>query len=116
MPREIIWDQVGHELDEDHDRLDQPAETVLMQRTFPTYREIMWIRGYPGAKTIVITIPDIRLSADTTMPGVIRDIPVGWRDLASPETFRARFEAVVASYVAEEWQVKVAITGAGGEQ
>jgi hypothetical protein len=97
----------------EHLTQDVPTETTLLHRTFPTYREIMWIRGYPRAKAIVITVPAIRLAADTTMPGVIRNIPVGWRDLASAETFRARFDAVVTSYVAQEWQVKDASVGTG---
>lgn len=106
----------GELMEMEHLTQDVPAVTALLHRAFPTYREVMWIRGYPNAKTIVITVPAIQLAADTTMPGVIRNVPVGWRDLASAETFRARFEAVVASYVAQEWQVKAAITGTGDGQ
>jgi hypothetical protein len=50
------------------------------------------------------------------MLGVVRDIPVGWRDLASAETFRTRFESVVGSYLAEGWTFKsitVATDGTG---
>jgi hypothetical protein len=76
-------------------------DTPAFNRTFPTYTESMWIHGYPGIRSIVITHP-----ATGGMPGCVRTVPVGWRDMATAETFRSRFEATVALYASEGWSRK----------
>jgi hypothetical protein len=101
---EVIWDGFDEQVDEDHQRLDQPGIMATLRRTFPTYTEIMEARGYPGAKMIVLTFPPVVLAADSTMPGVIRELPLGWRDMASAETFRARFDRTLDGYRAEGWK------------
>lgn len=78
-----------------------PALTVLFHRTFPTYTETMWVHGYPAIRSITITH-----LAVGDLPGCVRTIPVGWRDMASADTFRARFEQIVQLYAGEGWKRK----------
>lgn len=102
LPEESIFT----EIDADHERVDTPAETALLHRTFPTYTEVLWASGYPRMKTIVITCPVVRLNETTTMPGVVRQIPVGWRDMASAEAFREKFQRTLAYYIEQGWVPK----------
>lgn len=96
------------EMDEDHRTQDVPTHTALFTRTYPTYTETMWVHAYANARVIVVTYPGILMRDEPgkTMPGVIRELPVGWRDMASAETFRKRFEHTVDSLTREGWQRK----------
>jgi hypothetical protein len=98
-----MWD----ERDEaDLMELEIPAATVLMHRTFPTYTESMWINGYPKIRTIVVTCPAVHINPSVSLPGVVRELPVGWRDMATAETFLTRFYGVVGSYEDQGWKRK----------
>jgi hypothetical protein len=89
-----IWAEFA----QDHKSQDVPTLTALFTRTFPTYTETMWVHGYVGARVIVVSHPGIAMPGDhRPMPGLIRSIPVGWRDMASAEAFRAKFELTVRS-------------------
>lgn len=76
-----------------------PAHVALFVRTFPTYTETMLIQGFPAAKLITVSHPAV---AD--IPGCVRELPVGWRDMATAETFRARFEQVVGVHADFGWR------------
>lgn len=88
-------------LAEEHRVEDVPALTALFHRSFPTYTEVMWIHGYPSIRSIVVAHP-----AAGGQAGCIRTIPVGWRDMLSAETFRAKFERVVAQVATHGWERK----------
>lgn len=94
------WDEVEdevavNELVKDHRKLDVPALVALFTRGFPTYTERMWVHGYINAGCIVVSYLSVQTSEGRRIPGLIRSIPVGWRDLASAEAFRSRFELTV---------------------
>jgi hypothetical protein len=77
------------------------AHAVTFTRTFPTYTETMLIQGFPAAKLITVTHPPVPSAG---LAGCVRDLPVGWRDMASAETFRARFDQVVGSFATQGWR------------
>jgi hypothetical protein len=89
---DAVW-----ELDDDHRTQDVPTHTALFTRTFPTYTETMWVHAYANARVIVVSYPGVAIPGDRPMPSLIRTIPVGWRDMASAQTFRAKFELTVRS-------------------
>lgn len=94
-------------MSEEHRTQDVPTHTALFTRTFPTYTETMWVHAYVNARVIVVTYPGLTIRGDNRpMPGVIREIPVGWRDMASAETFRSKFERVVESLARGGWSRK----------
>lgn len=98
----------GDMLDDEHASKDTPAEVALLHRGFPTYTESMWIVGYPAVRMITISCPEVRvpssaMAVEYIFPGVVRELPVGWRDMHSAETFRAKFAQVVASYEGMGW-------------
>jgi hypothetical protein len=95
-------DGAGDAAADDHRRHDQPAHVALLHRSFPTYTEAMWIRGFVGGRVITVTVPPVRL-ASHEMPGVIQPIRMGRRDMASAEKFRSRFERTVDLYVEQGW-------------
>lgn len=101
---EIVWDEFDEQVDEDHERLDQPSVTVTLTRAFPTYTEEMTARGYPGAKLIVLSFPPVSVLNGVAAPGVIRELPVGWQDMASDDTFLGRFHQVLNSYREQGWE------------
>lgn len=90
----------------EHRQQDQPTHTVLMHRTFPTYTEAMWINAYGAVRLIVVTCLPALTVDGRTLRGVVREIPVGYRDMATAEAFRARFEKVVDCYLGMGWQRK----------
>lgn len=90
----------GEEVEQGRAREEQAALRVKLVRQFPTYRETMWISGYPQVRMISIACPAID---GDRIPGVVRSIPVGWRDMANAETFRARFEKTVSDYIGAGW-------------
>jgi hypothetical protein len=94
---DLIW-----EIEHDHQVRDTPTHTALFTRTYPTYTETMWVHAYANAKLVVISYPASQMSRRVA-PGVIRTIPVGWRDMASAETFRARFERTIESLASGGW-------------
>jgi hypothetical protein len=102
----------GDMLDREHEAKDRPAEVVLLHRSFPTYTESMWITGYPAIRAIVVSCPEVRVPASAAVPvehvfpGAVRELPVGWRDMRSAETFRAKFAQVVESYEGMGWTRK----------
>lgn len=105
------------ELDEDHRTQDIPAHTALFTRTYPAYTETMWVHAYPGARVIVVSYPSVAMrdvGRVTAMPGVIRTIPVSWRDMASAGTFRSKFECVVESLTRGGWVSKPHTVGQEG--
>lgn len=93
---EIVWDAFDEEIER------EPALTATLYRTWPTHTETMWAHGYPHIRLIVLTFPAVRLGG-TELSGVVRELPVGWRDMATPETFRTRFEKYVQDYVEMDW-------------
>ena len=99
---DIVWGEFADSVDADHERLDTPAVVALMHRQLADYTEVMWARGYPGAKMITITVLPV-LHGEHDIPGVVQVLPVGWRDLASAETFKARFYRALASYESRGW-------------
>lgn len=101
---EIVWDGFDEQVDEDHERLDQPSVTVTLTRTFQVYTEEMTARGYPGARMIVLSFPPVTWPDGAESPGVIRELPVGWRDMAGEDTFLARFHQVLDSYRGQGWE------------
>lgn len=76
-----------------------PAHVATFVRTFPTYVETMLIQGFPAVRLIIVSHPAV-----AGLPGCVRELPVGWRDMASEETFRARFDQVVGSFATEGWR------------
>lgn len=84
---------------EEHRTQHAPAHTAVFIRTFPAYTETMVIRGFPNAKLIVVSHPAV-----AGLPGCVRELPVGWRDMASAETFRAKFESVVGTFSGNGWR------------
>lgn len=104
-------------MSEEHRTQDIPAHTALFTRTYPAYTETMWVHAYPGARVIVVSYPSVAMrdvGRVTAMPGVIRTIPVGWRDMASAETFRSKFERVVESLARGGWVSKPHTVGQEG--
>lgn len=91
-------------LDTEHEIVDAPACSAKMRRTCFGGVEELWVNGYPRAQLIVVTVLPAALRDGGEMVGVVRDIPVGWRQLASPEAFRAMFDSVVRSYEHEAWK------------
>lgn len=92
------------EIEFDHALDDTPVATAQLYRYSIGYAERMTISGYPKVRTIFVTCPRAWSEADHVyMPGVVREIPVGWRDLASEATFLARFEKIVESYESHGW-------------
>lgn len=106
-------DEIGEEmaagLDVEHEVVDSPAYSVLLHRHLTlgehTYIETAWVQGYPRIRAIVVTIPRIELRTGGEMPGVVREIPVGFRDMASPEKFATNFATIVDSYQINGWTV-----------
>lgn len=98
-------DEVGYSSEDASVEMAQiggmPAFTVLMHRTFPTYTESVWINAYPRIRSIVITHPCV-----AGLPGLVKELPVGWRDMASPDALRSRFDKTVRSYTDMGWQIK----------
>lgn len=92
----------------EHAAQNEPAVTVLLHRTgiYERGTEVMWIIGYPAIREIVVTCPEVIIGPGATVPGVVRTIPVGWRDMASAESFRTKAMSVVASYQAQGWEIK----------
>jgi hypothetical protein len=104
------------DLDEEHRRQDAPAYAVLLRRKYATYEEFTWIRVFPAAKTIIVTQPEVTMRPGHTMPGAVRNLPLGWRDLASANALRSRFEQVVSSYVTHGWVRQATATYSTGER
>lgn len=90
--------EAGWRMGIEHREQNAPAETVLLHRAHETYTESMWVQGYPALRMIVITHPRVG-----NLPGIVRTLPVGWRDMASAEAFRARFFATVEQYSGFGW-------------
>jgi hypothetical protein len=89
---------------EDEHRV-MPSESVLLTRTHATYTECLTVSGYPGLRMIIVTMPEVSASDMTgTMPGVIRELPVSWRDMATEDTFRERLMSVVGTYESCGWR------------
>jgi hypothetical protein len=92
----------------DHLRLDDPGPAVLMHRQgefgHVTRTESLWVNGYPAARLITVTVLPIPLPDGGEVRGVVKEIPVGWRDMGSPDAFRERLDAIVRTYRAEGWQ------------
>lgn len=86
------------DIEAEHRIRDTPAHTVLFNRTFPTYTESMWIQGYPSIRCIVVTHPAVG-----SLPGLVCTVPVAARDMATAETFRAKFERIVDLYAGYGW-------------
>lgn len=91
-------------LHDDAEDVGTPTETVLMHRALTANcTDVLWIHGYPAVRWIVVTVMPARVNEHTTVSGVVREIPVGFRDMASPETFRAAVMRIVASYAEQGW-------------
>lgn len=96
----------SRDLDVQHEEKDTPVGSVRLTRKADLYTETMWVQGYPQVRLIVVTIPSIRYvfkAMPVEMAGVVREIPIGWRDMASSEVFGRALEAVVLSYVKDGW-------------
>lgn len=117
--REVSAEDVEWEVADDHRCMDVPAFTALMHRDMQTYVEAAWIRGYPNIRRIIVTVLPTTIAsgphAGAEMPGVIADVPVGWRDMASSETFRTRCEQEVSRRIAEGWARKDTTTVWSGD-
>lgn len=82
-----------------------PSESVLMKRhLFPSYTEHLWVQGYPAVRMIVLTFPRVVMGNGQTLPGCVRELPVGWRDMSSAETFSSKLHAYVEQYEREGWK------------
>jgi hypothetical protein len=103
----------AHEIDSDHRIGDTPSDTALLHRKAGGYREVMWINGYPAVRYIIVTTPEVVIAPGVTMPGVVREIPIGYRDVATRDAFKARFEKVVGSYLAMGWERKTTAVYSG---
>lgn len=89
---------------EDEHRV-MPSESVMLTRTHATYTEYLTVSGYPGLRMIVVTIPEVMApDMGSALPGVIRELPVGWRDMATEDTFRERLTGIVATYEGCGWR------------
>lgn len=87
------------EIEEDHFHLDHPVFTALLERD----AERLIINGYPNVRLIVCTFPAVPLADKAEMIGVVREVPVGYRDMASTEHFAARCRREVAVYANAGW-------------
>lgn len=110
MGGEIIWDGSGDEFPDlapvitaDHEKYDRPLACERLRRVTNGFAERMWISGYPAQSLIVVTCPAVRDHRGYEMPGAVRTLPVGYRDLASEAAFLHRFERVVDSYEDHGW-------------
>lgn len=92
-------------LDTEHEIVDTPALTALMHRTSGGFglTEVMWVHGYPRIRSIIVTVMPLHSAEGWEMPGVVRELPVGFRDMASAEAFAAAFDKVIESYQAYDW-------------
>jgi hypothetical protein len=88
-----------------------PTEVALLHRT-SNPREIVWVHGYPASKVIIFTFPRVQLDPGAEMVGCVREVPVGWRDLASPAAFRAAFERHITGMAVIGWTRKSTDVGA----
>lgn len=100
---DVVVEDDMNALIKDHRVRNVPTLTVLFTRGFPTYTETMWVHGYASAKTIVVSYVSVQTTDGKRIPGLIRSIPIGWRDLASADTFRACFEREVESLARDGW-------------
>jgi hypothetical protein len=110
---EIVWDAIPGEIDQDHERLDVPAVTLLFHRTgHMSYTEVTWMHGYPGTGMITITtMPLTHEGRD--IAGVVVTQPVGWRDMADAEAFRAKVYRFATAYENQGWVRKNIAVPAG---
>jgi hypothetical protein len=103
----------------DHLRQDEPGPAVLMHRQGKfgdvTRTESLWINGYPAARLITVTALPIPLPDGGEVRGVVKEIPVGWRDLDSPDAFRERLDAIARAYLAEGWQLAPSVIPWSGD-
>jgi hypothetical protein len=92
-------DIAGQLMAEEHLTQDVPAQSAVLHRGGPDgFRDTMQINGYPRVRNIFVTCPP-----GNGLPGFLGNMPVGWRDLSTPETFRRKFERAVASYEKQGW-------------
>jgi hypothetical protein len=63
----------------------------------------MYVAAYANLARVVIVAPR-RTMALGTEAGCIREIPVGWRDMANAEALLAYFNACVRSYEMMGWR------------
>lgn len=90
--------EIDHQLD------DTPAVTIQLCRHTAGYGERMTISGYPRISAVFVTCPAAwSVINQAHMPGVVRELPVGWRDMADDETFRACVERAAESYELHGW-------------
>jgi hypothetical protein len=79
-----------------------PAFTALLTRVIAgrsgEYTETMWVHGYPSAKMVTVTHMPIVIHGQQVAPGVVTSIPVGWRVMATAETFRTRCESILGTH------------------
>lgn len=94
-----MLDDEFYELTEvDTEAVILPAFTALLIRKGMVV-ETLWVHGYPGVRQVLVTMPRTR-----ELPGLVRELPVGWRDMRDAEAFRAFCERIVHSYLSLGWE------------
>lgn len=100
-----LYEDAADMMEREHLKRDVPSESVLLKRHLSSgYHEHLWIQGYPNLRMIVHTWPRVVMGSGQTLPGCVRELPVGWRDMATAETFSAKLHGYVAQYEREGWR------------
>ena len=87
----------------EHSVQDLPLHRANLHRRVVSYTETMYVSAFPAARVVIVAALPVRMREGHEMPGAIRRLPLGWRDLRDAETVRSRFEQIVGNYLDMGW-------------